>query len=586
MKKLLIFCFLICVSVSVLAQNYQKKIVCGKEYYVYFVRQSEGCYAISKKFDVQQADIIEANPGCDCDKLKLGQLLFIPIKNSEQNSDNKQSNGVTIIDHKVIAKQTLWAISKMYGVPQQQILELNPNLDIVKIKIGQIIRVPVLDNKQTAANQEVKPQPQPETLVETPKVEPKPTKKFTTYEVTKKNKTIYGISKEFDVSINELLDANPFLEDKKLKIGDILQIPVKEEVAQNLPKEQTPPTAPVKTEEKSISKPKIRKRLKIACLLPFSNSSDQSVNTERFTEFYKGSLLALEEVKANGVSVEVQTFDTDVTNERLTVILADNFLADVDIIIGPAYPEQVSTVAAFAKKNKIAQIVPFTSKVDKADKHEQLYQFNPESADIFPFVIDEFIDNFSKNNIIFINFTDKNDKGSQFAADLKKSLKSKNLKFQEIQQGDNLTSLLSDKQNIIVLATSNYEEIASFAPYYKTLDASNTAFWLSDDIAKKFGDLPNVINYSLFDDNAVTDKYLQSYQKWFGYRNAKSSPSFDLIGYDLTYYFCMAQKEGTMLKYSYDVENVPFQQSSLKFLLQKNSKSFVNCGFFIKQDKK
>jgi LysM repeat protein len=550
-------------AVMATAQNYPIKIVSGKKYYVYTVQQGEGLYSISKKFSVLQSDIYDANPNSNIDKgLKLGQTLLIPVKNPVQSTEKPQNNSVTIIEHTVVAKQTLFSISKMYGVSQQQINDLNPNIEITKLKIGQIIKVPVSDNQQ------IKPQTQ---KVEEPKVEPKPVelKKFIAYEVKKKKETLYGISKEFGVPIDEILAANPFVENG-LKVGDILQIPEKDNSVQIVENQENIQNLTV-TDATRIIKSESKKSLKIAYLLPFTNNSEQSVNTERFAEFYKGSLLALEEAKANGVSAEVKTFDTGVGNELLGKILSDNFFTNTDIIIGPAYPEQVSAVAAFAKKNKIMQVVPFTSKIDKVDKHEYLYQFNPANEDIFPAVADEFISRFSKQNIIFINFPESNDKGAQFASFLQRNLRLKSIKYQEIQSDNNLASILKEN-NIIVLATSNIENIASFAPYYKTLNASTAAFWLSDDIAKRFSDLPNTTSYSIFNDNLVLEKYLISYEKWFGTRNAKSTPNYDLIGYDITFYFCFARNSG---------DTSHFQQSLFKFAPQKNGKGFVNTGFFI-----
>jgi LysM repeat protein len=621
---------MICAVIN--AQNYPTKIVNGKEYYVYTVQKGEGLYSVSKKFNVLQAEIYDANPNLK-EGLKLGQTLLIPTKKTVQPTENKPVSSATIIEHIVVAKQTFYSICKMYGVEQQQIVDLNPNIDIQKLKIGQIIKIPVNDNRQTAAKEEVKPQTKPEE----PKIEPKPIiqKKFVTYEVQKKE-TLYSISKVFGVSINDILEANPFAEDG-IRKGDVLQIPVNENVAQttenqrvetthkvekketlygiakqyNISQEEliaanpqiadglkvgkiltipavaktavTPPQ-PVIKEEKPVVKPEIiKKNLKIAYLLPFSNNSEQNISTERFIEFYKGSLIALEEAKTHGVSVEVKTFDTGVTTELLAGILADNFLVGADIIIGPAYTEQVSAVAAFAKKNKIAQVVPFTSKIDRADKHDYLYQFNPTNEDIFPAVTDEFISRFSKDNIIFVDFANENsnDKGFQFASNLKKHLKLRAIKFIEIKQDNSLNPNLKDEKNLVVLATSNVEEISSLAPYYKTLNASNTAFWLSDDISKRFSDLPNATSYSIFNNSAVTEKYLSAYKKYFNVRSASSAPDYDLIGYDLTLYFCMAQKENFVYKFVPSSEKSPFMQSSLKFTPQKSGKGFVNCGFFI-----
>ena len=52
----------------------------------------------------------------------------------------------------------------------------------------------------------------------------------------------------------------------------------------------------------------------------------------------------------------------------------------MDIIFGPAYPDQVKPVAEFAKKNNIRLVVPFTSKGNEVFSNPAIYQINtPQS---------------------------------------------------------------------------------------------------------------------------------------------------------------------------------------------------------------
>ena len=121
MKKLTYITISFLISIISTAQNYPIQNINGVEYYVYTVEASEGLYRISKKFNVLQADIYKANPGIT-EAIKAGQTLYIPVNSGNSGkSTQKSSYQKKVIEHKVLAKQTLYSISKMYGVEQSDI---------------------------------------------------------------------------------------------------------------------------------------------------------------------------------------------------------------------------------------------------------------------------------------------------------------------------------------------------------------------------------------------------------------------------------------------------------------------------------
>ena len=133
MKRRLYIMLFLMLSVCALAQDYPIKNIDGVDYYVYTVEPSEGLYRISKKFNVLQADIYKANPSVN-EGLKAGQTLYIPVKN--QAKKIQPSTTRQVIEHQVVAKQTLYSISKMYGVEKEEIIRLNPEIENGIIKIG------------------------------------------------------------------------------------------------------------------------------------------------------------------------------------------------------------------------------------------------------------------------------------------------------------------------------------------------------------------------------------------------------------------------------------------------------------------
>jgi lysM domain-containing protein len=615
-------------SVCALAQDYPIKNIDGVDYYVYTVEPSEGLYRISKKFNVLQADIYKANPSVN-EGLKAGQTLYIPVKN--QTKKTQPSTTRQVIEHQVVAKQTLYSISKMYGVEKEEIIRLNPEIENGIIKIGQILRIPVSDKTKAQVQDNVAKQinsdkttVQHEVKAQQPVL---PKKKYVTYEVKSRKETLYGISKQFGVSINEIIEANPYAQDG-IKKGDILQIPVVEE---NIPKTSGSDILHIVKPKETIygiskqynitkedllrANPKLENGLmigdtilitssspqptttptdnnaivqkatyRIAYMLPFSAEEDKnSTNIDRFIEFYRGSLLAMEKIKEQGISLEVYTFDTQLGTTKINDILKNGISKTVDMIIGPAYPEQVAIVADYAKKNNVIQIVPFTSQISNSDRFALQYQFNPSSADLDKAIINNILDKHRTDNVFIVNFASQNSKSYHLPERLEKALKSNSIKYTKLKANsltaDNISALNRNANNLIVLSSCSTQEFKDFVGAVSA-DNKNYTFVVENDIfnyakADKSLKNKNFVTYSLF--NATPeDKYLNAYSRYFTVRTQQSTPNYDLLGYDITLYFCKALQPNKQLIFPQDVA---LQQSTFNFTKQNNA--FLNTGCFI-----
>ena len=628
MKRRLYIMLFLMLSVCALAQDYPIKNIDGVDYYVYTVEPSEGLYRISKKFNVLQADIYKANPSVN-EGLKAGQTLYIPVKN--QAKKIQPSTTRQVIEHQVVAKQTLYSISKMYGVEKEEIIRLNPEIENGIIKIGQILRIPVSDKTKAQVQDNVAKQinsdkttVQNEVKAQQPVL---PKKKYVTYEVKSRKETLYGISKQFGVSINEIIEANPYAQDG-IKKGDILQIPVVEE---NIPKTSGSDILHIVKPKETIygiskqynitkedllrANPKLENGLmigdtilitssspqptttptdnnaivqkatyRIAYMLPFSAEEDKnSTNIDRFIEFYRGSLLAMEKIKEQGISLEVYTFDTQLGTAKINDILKNGIPKTVDMIIGPAYPEQVAIVADYAKKNNVIQIVPFTSQISNSDRFALQYQFNPSSADLDKAIINNILDKHRTDNVFIVNFASQNSKSYHLPERLEKALKSNSIKYTKLKANsltaDNISALNRNANNLIVLSSCSTQEFKDFVGAVSA-DNKNYTFVVENDIfnyakADKSLKNKNFVTYSLF--NATPeDKYLNAYSRYFTVRTQQSTPNYDLLGYDITLYFCKALQPNKQLIFPQDVA---LQQSTFNFTKQNNA--FLNTGCFI-----
>ena len=628
MKKLTYITISFLISIISTAQNYPIQNINGVEYYVYTVEASEGLYRISKKFNVLQADIYKANPGIT-EAIKAGQTLYIPVNNGNSGkSTQKSSSQKKVIEHKVLAKQTLYSISKMYGVEQSDIVGMNPEIQGNTIKIGQTLKIPISNmtkgqEQERVMNQINDTQSPPTSNTSNRNVK----KKYVTYEVKNKKETLYSISKQFGVSINEIIEANPYAQDG-IKKGDILQIPIDEK---NIPKtsgnELYHLVQPKETiygicKQYNISKEDLFRRnprlqteglkygdtifiasaektlgnttddntrtYKIAYLLPFSiGEKERNVNIERFIDFYRGSLIAMEDIKTSGISLEVYTFDTQLGTSKTQEIVKSKLPKDIDLIIGPAYPEQITQVASFAKKNNIVQVVPFTSHISNSDRYAQQYQFNPVPNDLDKIVAANIFNKFKDNNIYMVYFSNEENEQSFYTLpeQLERLMKSKSVQYVRLNindiSKDKIASIANNnKHNLMVIRQCQTSDFQSLIDMFDN-NTRNITFVTEHNIfdyAQKDKSLKNkdFVSYSLFN-TAPTNRYISSYNNYFPTRSkAQSTPNYDLLGYDITLYFCKALQPNKQLIFPQDVA---LQQSTFNFTKQNNA--FLNTGCFI-----
>lgn len=116
--------------------------------------------------------------------------------------------------HKVLKGETISSISKHYNVSIQAIYEFNPNSK-KGIKANAILLIPQSNNS-----------------VSNTSTENLSNSNLKTHTVQAKE-TLYGISKQYSVSLNELYKFNPEINKSELKIGQKINIPISSVETQN-----------------------------------------------------------------------------------------------------------------------------------------------------------------------------------------------------------------------------------------------------------------------------------------------------------------------------------------------------------------
>lgn len=263
----------------------EEKTITTKEGFIYEVLPKESLYSIAKKHDIKILDLQKANPTLGSTALKVGQKISIPktevvtpdeiIEKKIEKKDEKlvlnppaaekpipvsveqqvvavQTLGADFI-HEILPKESLYSLSKQYGISVSDLQKANPLLENKTLRVGQKVIVPA----KTDANSIAVVVPK-ETKVVPKKTEknfPKSEKDIPETEIKHQvlpKETKYGIAKSYGITVAELENQNPSIS-KKMLVGSVLTIRSKKVVehSDSVPKEVVLEEFPQKETENS-----------------------------------------------------------------------------------------------------------------------------------------------------------------------------------------------------------------------------------------------------------------------------------------------------------------------------------------------
>lgn len=170
---------------------------------IHIVAEKETLYGLSKKYNVTVEALQNANPIL-ANGLQVGQELVIPQVSNSPKTESTSSSKTT---HLVAAKESLFSIARQYNVSVQDLENLNKDILINGLQIGQTISIPnkrkTLDGRVRVINQE------------------------TVFHVVEPKETKFSISKKYGITIEQLESQNPEIVNG-LIVGNKLAINTKE----------------------------------------------------------------------------------------------------------------------------------------------------------------------------------------------------------------------------------------------------------------------------------------------------------------------------------------------------------------------
>lgn len=383
--------------------------------------------------------------------------------------------------HVISKGETLYSIATMYNVSKEDIIRLNPSCASV-VRLGDTIRIPQRAN----------------------------TKASTIFYTIKKGDTLYSLSKKYDVSVDNLVAANPGLTPQTFSEGKVIRIsrvPVgttgnamiqqpQRSLSSNCreihkaKRKDTPekvaekykvslqalmdanpemkkvgykmqkgdllciPYAdqnPVKNTWK-IPAPKPVSDLRVGVVLPFK--SDNKMEQDRMVEYYRGILMAVDSLKTLGKNVTVFAYNSGKTPADMQSVLANANLQKCHLIFGPLYVDQLSVLAEFSNRINCTVVAPFTGLNDKVYSCKNLFLVNPPKSYQYSNVYDGFVRMFKGQNILFYSTAGSSTEAADFIIGLKQALRNAGITFQVMPEHATERQMLAmvnlQKSNVIV----------------------------------------------------------------------------------------------------------------------------------------
>jgi len=571
-----------------------KVILEGKVYYVHVVRPGETLYAISKAYQVSQKEIAVENPGV-ISGIQIGQALKIPVEPTlEEEIDTSEE--LQVRDdrrtYRVRPGETLYSISRRYGLREEDFLEANPGIRAEQLKPGQRLVIPAPESEAEETG--------PAYMLE--ETSPAYSDEGYAYHRVKRRETLYSIARFYGVTVEDIREANPELGWGGPKTGQVIRIPLPQVVDQQV--------APLDTvfldsllylypdslfEEYGYDELELEhfdpyREYRVAFFIPFDftepepldsllkeveSPSRRSRITERywmeqkipqsvnFLEFFQGTLLALDSMQQTGIRLDVRFFDTRKSVDQTRAYLEEEGMEDLDLIIGPFYPFNLEVVSAFSRKHRIPLVTPFFNDTDYIRNNPYLIQLNPslergyrELAGLVAskhmynivYVREEDTLDIEKHEylkaLIFDGFDDYRPEQPVVFKEMVLTLE---------HTDEIIHSLSRDRRNLVVVPTRN-EALASqviSSLYYRLKDYDveviGTPFWPQfSSIDYRYYHALGLMYYSTFRMDLTdprVDAFMRMYRDHFYAEPAamtRTGINYGIAGYDITLYFINA----------------------------------------------
>ncbi len=466
---------------------------------IHEVKHGETLYSVSKKYGVTIGDIVKANPKAERG-LRNGMSIVIPIFHETIDT-------VVYVMHKIKPLESFYSIKNKYGVNEKDLLYFNPQLT-QGFRSGEYIKIP----------------------------------QFQEYDVTEKIELLEN-EKETDI-LDELKNrTNKFKQKDTYNIAFLLPL--------YLDKNDAIERESNYLEEKS----EIYKKSNYAL------------------EFYSGAKIAIDTLNKAGMGLNIHVYDTKNDTQQTFDLVSKNEFDNMDLVIGPFYSKNFKIAAEILSRRDVPIIAPLSSKGNLLENIPNAFQVIPTKKRQMKYLSDFIYENYMHSTITLLRRDNSNELTLKLEAgkiDSALYLKNKKKISDEEKYADWMISALETDslaayKEIIVegnVIDSIHHELDSMAETNVILIPSIEKDFVIDLLTKLnatrdsnivvFG-MPDWVNFKelnyeylmnldvhlpnsgiLSYQDSLTQYFIDHYQET---TNSAPSERFAFSGFDVTYYF-------------------------------------------------
>ena len=539
------------------------------------VQPKETLFALSREYNTTVEKIIEANPVLQNSALTIGSTIKIPKNqvvtasintNSPVATQQSTENDKLFIYHKVRKKETLYGISRTYGVDENSIKSHNPSVNFNNLKVGEQLKIPT----EAWFAQQKAPQIQ-----------------IPDNNISIAEETISNDNTDAQIVIPTCTNTTLGYE---IPIKVALMLPFSAREAQ---------------------------RYFSDTISSSTTSRNAALRSKPFIEFYTGMLLAIEVLKKQGVNINLQVFDISAESNAIQNALNNSELQNVDLIIGPGVTNELPQISAFSNRHSIPLVYPMSNANPELFNNPNMFHINSPDSLFHDLIADEIIRQAKGENMLVILPAASEREATKLAEIIKQKVTSYNqldvnkINYKEYRSGrDDVTAIEAlidkDKHTFIVMPTQLQTEVSKLVPTLAVVKgrtkANITLFGMSSWLRFQTLDPENIyqLNGTFFPTFAVdyrdpnTRQFIDNYRQAFNtepfpvhpyFQSADANSSFSrygIWGYDVSLYFINAvykygKNFGTCL------ENYYPQQIQFNFDFKRisNQGGYYNNGLYM-----
>lgn len=455
LRFLLLFCIL-SMAAGMQAQEHTVKkssdivVIRGKSFYLHTVEAGQTLFSISKAYGVDVEELKKLNDKND-NTLSLYEVLRIPYVEPFVQIDKN------FYYHKVQKGETIYSISRMFDIKPRRIFKFNDKYGQNEpLAVGAVIRLPLNEIDRTVIARlekdasTVKPEDNTSVVVK-------------------------GAEENKDKQVKPEEGKKVLLPDEPDKKAgeqqkDVLVVGSGDDSAQDMP--------PFIQDVVILGEPYV----KVALMLPFyaheyptvSDTLNTPVYTslssrsEQFVYFYEGVLLAVDSLKNCGYKIDLRVYDTEKNPDRIYPVVQELNNWKPDLIIGPVYGSVSRTVIENLENKNIPVIYPLSARSENLGQYPNFIQVNTSFPSLANKMSEWIAAQAANANVVYIDLPgNNNEEDKRLFAQKMRQLD--NVQFFEWDfEGSPLADLklllLPDRENILILPTIREAEVSKVLP--------------------------------------------------------------------------------------------------------------------------